>query len=111
MYNSAYAYSDIVKSVSDEKGLKNIFLADGILRCGFQYVYSDYYVILPEDSHGLQEENMFILAEEKDIDKLGFTDTLYEIISVEPEKEVRLYIRGAKMNEYLRKRGYETHSR
>ncbi len=88
--------------------MKNIYLADEIVRSSFQYVYHDYYVITKRDNLGKQEENMFILAEKGEVGNLGLEGALYEVVLGEKVGSVRLYIKGERLNELVKENGYET---
>ncbi len=104
----AYAYCDVIRSVETAEKVKNIYLADEIVRSSFQYVYHDYYVITKRDNLGKQEENMFILAEKGEVGNLGLEGALYEVVLGEKVGGVRLYIKGERLNELVKENGYET---
>lgn len=102
-------YEDVIKCVQGEKELTNLYLDDEILRCGFQYFFSDYYILTKRDENKYDIQNMFILSSNERYNRDLFENDYYEILNVNREASgYHLYIKGSSLNEKLQEKGYIT---
>ena len=102
-------YENVIRCVSDGEELKNIYLDDEILRCSFQYIYSDYYVVTRRDDNRFSVEDMFILSPTGTYNKDLYDNDYYEIVGSEDiNEDYHLYIKGNRLNQTLNENGYIT---
>lgn len=100
-------YDELVKSIDGVKDLKNIYLDDEILRCSFQYIFSDYYIVTKRDDNRYNIQNMFILSSKDAYNKELFEDDYYEILGLEENNsDYHMYIKGDELKEILLEKGY-----
>lgn len=109
---SAYAmaaindYADILESVQDSE-LKAIYLDDEIMRCSFQYRFSDYYVVTARDDNRTNIGNMFILSDPGKYNADLFSGDYYEISDLsEKNGNYHLYVKGYALKDALQETGY-----
>lgn len=108
MVNIMQNCETVIESVQKEQRLKNIYLDDELLRCSFQYAFSDYYIITARDDNRTEIENMFILSEEEQYNTELYSQDFYEIVNVEKIEEYHLYVKGEELNRALQENGYIT---
>lgn len=102
-------YNDVIKSVRGEEELTNIYLDDEILRCGFQYYFSDYYVLTKRDSNRENIEDMFIISPDGTYNKELFDDDYFEVLDAGGENlDSHIYVKGSALNDRLQEKGYRT---
>lgn len=102
-------YCDVIRSVQGEERLTNLYLDDEILRCGFQYYFSDYYVLTRRDQDRNTVENMFMISDKGTYNRDLFDNDYFEIEGVHDEDlDYHLYIKGDALNEELNEKGYMT---
>lgn len=102
-------YDDVIKTVRGKKQLTNIYLDDEILRCGFQYYFSDYYVLTKRDNNRGNVKDMFIISTNGTYNKELFDDDYYEVLDVGGEDlDSHIYVKGSTLNESLQEKGYRT---
>ena len=102
-------YENVIKCVDDMEDFKNIYLDDEILRCSFQYIYSDYYVVTRRDDNRFAVDEMFILSPTGTYNKDLYDNDYYEIVGSEDVNEdYHLYIKGEQLNQVLNAGGYAT---
>lgn len=109
MMNMIDEYSDVIRSVQGEAELTNIYLDDEVLRTGFQYYFSDYYILTKRDDNRNNVKNMFVISD-KDACNQDLFDDDYFVIEGMQDKDLdcHLYIKGEALNEELNKMGYVT---
>lgn len=103
------SYSDIIRSIDSKKDVTNIYLDDEILRCGFQYYFSDYYVVTQRDDHRCDIQNMFIISPKGTYNEELYNDDYFEIIDEKNNDDYHIYIKGNNLNKYLCENGYKTY--
>ena len=119
-YNSIFRQDHYVKKIMDEyrtiiscaesAELKNIYLDDEILRCAFQYTFSDYYVITRRDDNRFAVDQMFILSFNKEYNQELYHGDYYEIVDdkLGENLDYHLYIKGEQLNEQINQNGFST---
>ena len=106
MMTAIESYSDVIRSIQNEN-LKNIYLDDQILRTGFQYNFSDYYIITERDDNRFDINNMFIILSEVTYNIEYYKGDYYQIINNEDNREgFRLYVKGVELKNALQDKGY-----
>lgn len=102
-------YNDVIKCVRGEEELTNIYLDDEILRCGFQYYFSDYYVLTKRDSNRENIEDMFIISPDGTYNRELFDDDYFEVLDAGGENlDSHIYVKGSALNDRLQENGYRT---
>lgn len=102
-------YEDVIKSVQGEEELSNLYLDDEILRCGFQFYFSEYYILTKRDENRYDVQNMFIISPNKIFNEELYDDDYFEVIDLDGENlDYHLYIKGEVLNERLQNNGYAT---
>lgn len=102
-------YGDVIKSVRGEERLTNIYLDDEILRCGFQYYFSDYYVLTKRDNNRKNVQDMFIISPDGTYNTELFVDEYFEVLDLEGgDLGSHIYVKGSSLNERLQEKGYRT---
>ncbi len=119
-YNSIFRQDRYVKNIMDEcreiiscaenQELKNIYLDDEILRCAFQYTFSDYYVITRRDNNRHSINQMFILSPKSEYNHELYAEDYYEIINngINENSDYHLYIKGEQLNDMVNSKGILT---
>lgn len=102
-------YGDVINSVRGEERLTNIYLDDEILRCGFQYYFSDYYVLTKRDNNRKDVQDMFIISPDGTYNTELFVDEYFEVLDLEGgDLGSHIYVKGSSLNERLQEKGYRT---
>ena len=102
-------YCAVIESVQGEKEQMHIYLDDEILRCGFQYRFSDYYVLTKRDENRHHVQNMFILSPGGVSDEALLGDDCFEVTALSSGNfSYHIYVKGQELNERLQEKGYVT---
>lgn len=107
-YNTAYSFYDILANLGEDE-YKVVYLDDDVIRCSFQYVYYDYYVVTKRDENIENINNFFVISKSGEYNVSLYENDYFEIENAVTDiNNYHIYIKGEELNRVMQEYGYQT---